>query len=95
MITKHAEEIESYLGGSSLASTPNVDESIEHPTVFALEKHLEEFYKNRLCNSQNFTTVSCKIQSGSGSSGNSRVSSNQIRATPDLLTRIALRFDII
>jgi restriction system protein len=42
-ITKHAEEIERLLSGVVSAQTLSVDEPIEDPTVFALEKHLEEF----------------------------------------------------
>jgi restriction system protein len=43
MITKHAEEIERYLNGNSPSELQVIDGSVEDPSVFALEKHLEEF----------------------------------------------------
>jgi restriction system protein len=42
-ITKHSEEIELLLEGNTLTKTVSVDKTIEDPTVFALEKHLEDF----------------------------------------------------
>lgn len=42
-ITKYAEEIETLIGGTKPATIFTTDESIEDPTEFALEKHLEEF----------------------------------------------------
>ena len=42
-ITKHAEEIERLMAGLALPMIIATDESIEDPSVFALETHLEEF----------------------------------------------------
>lgn len=42
-ISKHAEEIESLISGSRPASIIATDETIEDPSIFALEKHLEDF----------------------------------------------------
>ena len=42
-ITKHAEEIERMIVGHAPAAVVATDETIEDPTVFALEKHLEDF----------------------------------------------------
>ena len=42
-ITKHAEEIESLIGGIKPPTIVSTDETIEDPSVFALEKHLQEF----------------------------------------------------
>jgi len=42
-ITKHAQEIERLLQGVAPPQIVSTDDSIEDPTVFALEKHLEEF----------------------------------------------------
>ncbi len=42
-ITKYAEEIETLIGGSKPPTIISTDESIEDPSVFALEKHLESF----------------------------------------------------
>ena len=42
-ITKYAEEIESLLLGSRPATLISTDATIENPSVFALEKHLEDF----------------------------------------------------
>jgi restriction system protein len=42
-ITKYAEEIESLLLGSRPPTLISTDASIENPSVFALEKHLEDF----------------------------------------------------
>lgn len=43
MITKHAKEIETFIAGHQLPVLISTDETIEDPSVFALEKHLEEF----------------------------------------------------
>jgi restriction system protein len=43
IITKHAGEIESIIQGWSTGVTLVEDKTIEDPSVFALEKHLEEF----------------------------------------------------
>lgn len=42
-ITKYAEEIESLIGGHKPPTLISSDETVEDPTVFALEQHLEEF----------------------------------------------------
>ena len=42
-ITKYADEIESYVSGSRPSLITTTDETIEDPSLFALEKHLEEF----------------------------------------------------
>jgi len=42
-ITKYAEEIEKLLSGSAPPAIVATDETIEDPSVFALEKHLEDF----------------------------------------------------
>lgn len=42
-ISKYAEEIEALLSGSQPASIIVTDETIEDPSEFALEKHLEDF----------------------------------------------------
>jgi restriction system protein len=42
-ITKHAIEIEGYISGYSAPAIISTDETVEDPSVFALEKHLEEF----------------------------------------------------
>jgi restriction system protein len=42
-VSKYAEEIERILEGNTTPSLIASDESVEDPTVFALEKHLEEF----------------------------------------------------
>jgi RecB family endonuclease NucS len=41
--TSHADEIESIVSGSSLPVLVATDESVEDPTSFAMEKHLEDF----------------------------------------------------
>ncbi len=43
MITKHGAEIEQIIGGNSTPSLISTDTTVEDPTVFALEKHLEDF----------------------------------------------------
>ncbi len=42
-ISKHGEEIEGLLSGNTPPQLISTDESVEDPTVFALEKHLEDF----------------------------------------------------
>lgn len=42
-ISKHAEEIESLLAGNAPPQLISTDELVEDPSVFALEKHLEDF----------------------------------------------------
>ena len=42
-ITKHAKELEALLSGNRIESITTTDPTIEDPTVFALEKHLEDF----------------------------------------------------
>jgi restriction system protein len=42
-ITKHTEEIEQLIGGQAASELIATDEDVEDPSVFALEKHLEEF----------------------------------------------------
>jgi restriction system protein len=42
-VSKHALEIENFISGNTPISLVSVDESIEDPTAFALEKHLEDF----------------------------------------------------
>jgi restriction system protein len=42
-ITKYANEIETYIQGKSILKIIATDETIEDPTAFAMEKHLEEF----------------------------------------------------
>lgn len=42
-LPSHAEEIERYLGGASAPRIVATDETIEDPSAFAMEKHLEEF----------------------------------------------------
>jgi restriction system protein len=42
-ITNYAAELEELIGGKKLSVIVSTDETIEDPTVFALEKHLEDF----------------------------------------------------
>lgn len=42
-ITKHADEIEALISGSSPQVIVTTDETIEDPSIFALEMHLEDF----------------------------------------------------
>ena len=42
-ITKYAEELEALLAGQQLPALIHQDETVEDPSVFALEKHLEDF----------------------------------------------------
>ena len=51
-ITKHAIEIESYISGNSAPTLTSSDETVEDPSVFALEKHLEEFLVKNWMNTE-------------------------------------------
>jgi len=42
-ITKYAEEIETLIGGNKPATITTTDSTIEDPSLFALERHLEDF----------------------------------------------------
>ena len=42
-ITKYAEEIETLIGGTKPPTIISTDDTVEVPSVFALEEHLEEF----------------------------------------------------
>ena len=42
-ITKFAEEVERLIAGNAPATLISTDETVEDPSVFALEKHLEDF----------------------------------------------------
>lgn len=42
-ITKHAEEIERFIGGNKPPTIISTDNTVEDPSTFALEKHLEDF----------------------------------------------------
>lgn len=42
-ITQYAEEIEKFIAGDRLPTIIATDESVENPSEFALEKHLEDF----------------------------------------------------
>lgn len=42
-ITKHAEELKRHIAGQSAPVLRIADETVEDPSVFALEKHLEDF----------------------------------------------------
>lgn len=42
-ISKHAQEIESFIAGTHPNMIVTTDETIEDPSIFALEKHLEDF----------------------------------------------------
>lgn len=42
-LTKYTEELESLIGGQTPSGLIATDETIEDPSVFALEKHLEDF----------------------------------------------------
>lgn len=42
-VTRHAEEIERLIAGNRPAVLVSTDSTIEDPSVFALEKHLEDF----------------------------------------------------
>lgn len=43
LVSKHAEEIERFIAGNAPALIVSMDETIEDPAVFAMEKHLESF----------------------------------------------------
>ena len=43
LITEHSEEIERYIAGNKISITEATHETIEDLSVFALEKHLEDF----------------------------------------------------
>jgi len=45
-VTKYAEEINNLIGGYTQPDLIATDETIEDPSVFAIEKHLEEFLVN-------------------------------------------------
>ena len=51
-ITKHGIEIESYISGNSAPTLTSSDETVEDPSVFALEKHLEEFLVKNWMNTE-------------------------------------------
>jgi len=42
-LSKHSEELKSLIGGKTPSAIISTDETIEDPTEFALEKHLEDF----------------------------------------------------
>lgn len=42
-VEKHAEEINGYIGSRKAPVLTSTDETVEDPSVFALEKHLEDF----------------------------------------------------
>jgi len=42
-ISRYVDEIETFISGSRPASIISTDETIEDPSIFALEKHLEDF----------------------------------------------------
>ena len=42
-LTSHASELDGLIGGYSVTPITSTDETIEDPTYFALEKHLEDF----------------------------------------------------
>lgn len=42
-VTKYADEIEGFIGGKAAPKIISTDETVEDPSVFALEKHLEDF----------------------------------------------------
>jgi restriction system protein len=42
-VTKYAEELERLIGGHAAPTLVSTDETVEDPSVFALEKHLEDF----------------------------------------------------
>jgi len=42
-LTPHGQEIEELLGGISVPTIISTDETVENPSAFALEKHLEDF----------------------------------------------------
>ena len=42
-ITGHRDEIENFIGGVSMPKLISTDETVEDPSAFAMEKHLEDF----------------------------------------------------
>jgi len=42
-VSSYADEIEKLIGGIALPTPPSVDQIVEDPAAFALEKHLEDF----------------------------------------------------
>jgi restriction system protein len=42
-VTKYTEELERLIGGQAVPTLVSTDETVEDPSVFALEKHLEDF----------------------------------------------------
>lgn len=42
-VSRYADEIETFISGNRLPSIISTDETIEDPSIFALEKHLEDF----------------------------------------------------
>ena len=50
--TKHSVEIESFISGMQSSPLITNDETIEDPSIFALEKHLEEFLVTNWNNTQ-------------------------------------------
>ncbi len=59
-VTKHANEIENFLTGEVINPIYSRDDSIEDPSTFALEKHLEDFLIKNWSNtllSQNYDIV--------------------------------------
>ncbi len=51
-ISKHAKEIESLIAGNAPPQLISTDELVEDPTVFALEKHLEDFLVENWINTE-------------------------------------------
>ena len=51
-ITSYAEELEALIGGQALPSLIATDPTVEDPTVFALEKHLEDFLVSNWASTQ-------------------------------------------
>jgi restriction system protein len=51
-ISKHAEEIKGFLEGNSPPTLIATDELVEDPSVFALEKHLEDFLVQNWCTTE-------------------------------------------
>lgn len=47
-ITKYAEELKDLINGEKASVITSTDKSIEDPTEFALEKHLEDFLVKKL-----------------------------------------------
>ena len=51
-ITKHSVEIDNFISGVTLSPIISTDETIEDPSIFALEKHLEDFLVTNWSNTQ-------------------------------------------